>query len=78
MSQIPEMSDIIIAVFAARRRRQLEERSGGLYLIGEELDRNVRRIAEFASRNRLPYVSVPSLDRTLPTKSGRTDSHVDR
>jgi thioredoxin reductase (NADPH) len=59
MSQIPEMSDIIITVFAARRRRQLEERSGGLYLIGEELDRNVRRIAEFASRNRLPYVSVP-------------------
>ena len=59
MSQIPEMSDIIITVFAARRRRQLEERSGGLYLIGEELDRNVRRIAEFADRNRLPYVSVP-------------------
>jgi thioredoxin reductase (NADPH) len=59
MSQIPEMSDIIITVFAARRRRQLEERSGSLYLIGEELDRNVRRIAEFAGRNRLPYVSVP-------------------
>src|SRR5579871_4394630 len=59
MSQIPEMSDIIITVFAARRRRQLEERRSGLYLIGEEVDRNVRRIAEFASRNRLPYVSVP-------------------
>src|SRR5271169_6700966 len=59
MSQIPEMSDIVITVFAARRRRQLEERRSGLYLIGEEVDRNVRRIAEFASRNRLPYVSVP-------------------
>jgi thioredoxin reductase (NADPH) len=59
MSQIPEMSDIIITVFAARRRRQLEERRSGLYLIGEEADRNVRRIAEFASRNRLPYASVP-------------------
>jgi thioredoxin reductase (NADPH) len=59
MSQIPEMSDIIITVFAARRRRQLEDRRSGLYLIGEEVDRNVRRIAEFASRNRLPYVSVP-------------------
>jgi len=55
MSQIPEMSDIIITVFAARRRRQLEDRRSGLYLIGEEVDRNVRRIAEFASRNRLPY-----------------------
>jgi thioredoxin reductase (NADPH) len=59
MSQIPEMSDIIITVFAARRRRQLEDGRSGLYLIGEEADRNVRRIAEFASRNRLPYVSVP-------------------
>src|SRR6267378_3847064 len=59
MSQIPEMSDIIITVFAARRRRQLEDRSSGLFLIGEEADRNVRRIAEFASRNRLPYASVP-------------------
>ena len=59
MSQIPEMSDLIITVFAARRRRQLDERRSGLYLIGEEADRNVRRIAEFASRNRLPYASVP-------------------
>jgi len=59
MSQIPEMSDIIITVFAARRRRQLEDRRSGLYLIGEEVDRNVRRIAEFANRNRLPYASVP-------------------
>lgn len=59
MSQIPEMSDIIITVFAARRRRQLEDRRSGLFLIGEEADRNLRRIAEFASRNRLPYASVP-------------------
>ena len=59
MSQIPEMSDIVITVFAARRRRQLEDRRSGLYLIGEEADRRVRRIAAFASRNRLPYSSIP-------------------
>jgi thioredoxin reductase (NADPH) len=59
MSQIPEMSDIIITVFSARRRRQLEARDGNLRLIGEDQDRNVRRIAEFASRNRIPYSSVP-------------------
>jgi thioredoxin reductase (NADPH) len=57
MSQIPEMSDIIITVFSARRRRQLDERDGSLRLIGEDEDRNVRRIAEFASRNRIPYAS---------------------
>lgn len=59
MSRIPEMSDIIITVFSARRRRQLDDRDGSLRLIGEDEDRNVRRIAEFASRNRIPYSSLP-------------------
>ena len=57
MSEIPEMSDIIITVLSARRRRQLDARDGMLVLIGEDQDRDVRRIAEFASRNRLPYTS---------------------
>ncbi|NNM76331.1 FAD-dependent oxidoreductase [Sphingomonas sp. ID1715] len=59
MSQIPEMSDIIITVLSARRRRQLEMHDSSLRLIGEEADRNVRAVAEFASRNRIPYTSVP-------------------
>src|ERR1700731_2215816 len=59
MSQIPEMSDIIITVFSARRRRQLDDRYATLRLIGEDEDRDVRRIAEFASRNRIPYSSLP-------------------
>jgi thioredoxin reductase (NADPH) len=59
MSHIPEMSDIIITVFSARRRRQLDDRDSSLRLIGEDEDRDVRRIAEFASRNRIPYSSLP-------------------
>src|SRR5580658_8070794 len=59
MSRIPEMSDIVITVFSARRRRQLDDHDGSLRLIGEDEDRNVRRIAEFASRNRIPYTSFP-------------------
>ena len=57
MSEIPEMSDIVITVLSARRRRQLDTHDGTLVLIGEDDDRAVRRIAEFASRNRLPYRS---------------------
>lgn len=57
MSEIPEMSDIIITVLAARRRKQLETRFSPLVLIGEDQDRDVRRIADFANRNRLPYAS---------------------
>jgi thioredoxin reductase (NADPH) len=59
MSQIPEMSDIIITVFSARRRTLLDDRNSSLRLIGEDEDRNVRGIAEFASRNRIPYSSLP-------------------
>jgi len=59
MSQIPEMSDIIITVFSARRRRQLDDPDASLRLIGEDEDRDVRRIVEFASRNRIPYKSLP-------------------
>ncbi|WP_299611323.1 cyclic nucleotide-binding domain-containing thioredoxin-disulfide reductase [uncultured Tateyamaria sp.] len=58
MSDIPEMSDIIISVFAARRRRMVDNSEGGLTLIGGEVDRDVRRIASFASRNRIPFVEV--------------------
>src|ERR1700683_2781916 len=59
MSQIPEMSDIIITVFSARRRRQLDDPDASLRLIREDEDRDVRRIAEFANRNRIPYRSLP-------------------
>jgi thioredoxin reductase (NADPH) len=59
MSRIPEMSDIIIGVFAARRRRQIEDGDGALRLVGEEDDLAVRRIAAFAARNRIPYQSFP-------------------
>jgi thioredoxin reductase (NADPH) len=58
MAQIPEMSDIIIAVFAARRLRQLREGDATLRLIGEDDSQAVRRVAEFASRNRVPYQSL--------------------
>lgn len=57
MSEIPEMSDIVITVFAARRRLQLEHRATGLTLIGADKDANLRRIEDFANRNRIPIRS---------------------
>jgi len=58
MSRIPEMSDHIITVFSARRRRTLEEGTTALTLVGVDRDRQVRRIASFASRNRIPVHHV--------------------
>lgn len=54
MSRMPEMSDIMITVFAARRRRMLENQSSALLLIGADQDRTIRRLAAFASRNKIP------------------------
>lgn len=59
MAHVPEMSDIIITVLAARHRRHLESGNSSLVLIGEEADRSISRIAEFAGRNRLPCASHP-------------------
>jgi thioredoxin reductase (NADPH) len=55
LADIPEMSDIVITVFAARRRRLIESGQAGLTLIGPELDRAVRRVEAFAAQNRIPY-----------------------
>lgn len=55
MSRIPEMSDIVISVFAARRRRQFEAGDSSLTIIGAETSPDVQRIATFASRNKIPF-----------------------
>ena len=58
MSRVPEMSDIVVTVMAARRRRQLESNDAALTLVGAEVDRDIRRIAAFANRNRIPTRSL--------------------
>ena len=58
MSRVPEMSDIIVTVFAARRRRLLESNESSLTLIGMDRDRDIRAIAAFAGRNRIPFRSL--------------------
>ncbi|MEM7612358.1 MAG: FAD-dependent oxidoreductase [Pseudomonadota bacterium] len=58
MSEIPEMSDILITVFAARRRRQLADGNTSLTLLGADQDANMRRIDAFASRNRIPVKRI--------------------
>lgn len=55
VARLREMSDIVITVFAARRRRLIESGQAGLTLIGPELDRAVRRVEAFAAQNRIPY-----------------------
>lgn len=63
MAQVPEMSDIVVTVFAARRRRLLESGESSLTLIGMDRDRDIRAIAAFAGRNRIPFRTLDIDDR---------------
>lgn len=54
MAATPELSDIIVSVFAARRRGQLERGVSALTIVGRPEDRQVRDVLAFAGRNRIP------------------------
>ena len=57
MARVPELSDHVITVFAARRRRQFEQRNSFVKLIGADRDKAVQRVEQFLSRNRIPFQS---------------------
>ena len=54
----PQASDAIITAFTARRQRMLHRGLGGLTLIGDETDRSLLPVRQFASRNRIPHRSL--------------------
>ncbi len=59
MAATPEMSDIVITVFAARRRRQIESSAdASLTFVGLDDHPALRETAAFARRNRLPFRTV--------------------
>ncbi|APE29242.1 FAD-dependent oxidoreductase [Aurantiacibacter gangjinensis] len=57
MGRVPELSDHIIGVFAARRRKQFELQNSSIKLIGADRDAAVQRVESFLRRNRVPYES---------------------
>jgi thioredoxin reductase (NADPH) len=57
MSQVPELSDHLITVIAARRRGQFEANNDTIKVIGADRDPNVQAVERFLSRNRIPFQS---------------------
>jgi thioredoxin reductase (NADPH) len=55
MSDVPEIGDHVLTVFAARRRRIFEAGDSSILVAGAEHDPAVARVASFLSRNRLPF-----------------------
>ncbi|MEL6830584.1 MAG: FAD-dependent oxidoreductase [Pseudomonadota bacterium] len=57
MSRVPELSDHVITVFSARRRKQFELSNGSVKVIGADRDAKVQEVERFLSRNRIPFSS---------------------
>lgn len=57
MSRVPELSDHLITVFAARRRKQFELGNAAVKVIGADRDPAVQAVERFLSRNRIPFQS---------------------
>jgi len=51
----PDVSDVLLPAFAARRLLLMQRRQGTLTLIGYEGAPGLQRILEYAERNRIPY-----------------------
>ncbi|MES0863344.1 cyclic nucleotide-binding domain-containing protein [Ruegeria sp. SCPT10] len=66
MTRVPEMSDIIISVMAARRRMQLEVHASSLKVVGAGRDPSLQKIVAFADRNKIPYVAEELGNETTP------------
>lgn len=57
MARTPELSDHVITVFAARRRRQFELKNSAIKIVGADRDPAVQKVESFLSRNRVPFQS---------------------
>ncbi|MEL6678219.1 MAG: cyclic nucleotide-binding domain-containing protein, partial [Pseudomonadota bacterium] len=62
INQVPEVGDIIVSSFSARRELLMKAATANLTILGPETDRNVTRAREFVSRNRIPHRFLDSRD----------------
>jgi thioredoxin reductase (NADPH) len=51
----PDVSDVLLPAFAARRLLLMQRQQGTLTLVGREGAPGLQRILEYAERNRIPY-----------------------
>jgi thioredoxin reductase (NADPH) len=59
----PEVSDVLLPAFAARRLLLIQRQQGTLTLVGHEGAPALQRILEYAERNRIPYRWLDPADR---------------
>ncbi len=67
-----ELGDVLLSAFDARRRLLTRWGVGGLVLAGDDDDRDLHRLQEFAERNHIPYRTVLRSDRADWAEIGAT------
>ena len=67
-----ELSDVLLAALDARRRLLNRLGEGGLVLVGDDDDRDLHRLQDFAERNQIPYRTVLRSDRSAWAEVGET------
>ena len=72
VATVPEIADVVVTAFAARRRLLMEWAEGGLTIVGHESDRDTIRLLTFASRNRIPHRFVDRDDAAEMARVGAT------
>lgn len=55
VATVPEVSDLVVSAYAARRKLLVEWADGALTIIGDDNDRTCLGLREYASRNRIPF-----------------------
>jgi thioredoxin reductase (NADPH) len=58
IATVPEMSDVIVSTFSARRKALIQWGDGGLVVIGDHQNSKTMHLLGFLRRNKIPYRSV--------------------
>ena len=62
VATVPEVGDIVVSSFTARRRLLMEWGEGGLTIVGDEDDSAALRLREFANRSKIPHRWIDRAD----------------
>lgn len=71
IERVPELSDILVGAFAARRQVLMGSAAASLTIIAHKGEREVLRLKEFAGRNRIPHRWLDPADPAAAALVGR-------
>jgi thioredoxin reductase (NADPH) len=72
----PEVSDILLPAFAARRLLLMQRQQGTLTLVGHEGAPALQKVVEYAERNRIPYRWLDPADHDQKEEIGASAAEV--